>query len=368
MTEISHRKRSPLLPTRADDTVENMVFIRRPNRNQGFLGQITFGRHILNVLLLLVVLLCCVLYSALLRQEEKMYRGVASAYSAKALLHQPHLIYGTAWKKEDTARHVSDAVKAGFRFIDTACQPKHYNEAGVGNGWTAAAEELQLQRSDIWLQTKYTSYDGQDPNKCPYDRNDPVEIQIEKSLQTSLKNLHTDYLDSWVMHSPFHTFEETLAAWRIMEKAVDEGKVRQLGICNCYHLDLFVELYKQARHKPAVLQNRFYADSNFDTELRQFCKENGIHYQSFWTLTANRKALRHPEVNKAAKSLGLTPETYMFAFLMSLGYVNPLSGTTSQVHMGQDVAIMERMQGGEVFFADEAELQKFAQILGMPDL
>ena len=40
--------------------------------------------------------------------------------------------------------------------------------------------------------------------------------------------------------------------------------------------------------KPAVLQNRFYADSGYDVELRAFCKENGVVYQSFWTLTANR--------------------------------------------------------------------------------
>jgi diketogulonate reductase-like aldo/keto reductase len=153
-----------------------------------------------------------------------------------------------------------------------------------------------------------------------------------------------------------------------METAIDSGKVRQLGMSNCYSLEFFKELYEQARHKPAVLQNRFYQDSNFDTELREFCKEHGIHYQSFWTLGANRKALRHPQVAKAAESFGLTPETYMFAFLMSLGYINPLSGTTSQVHMAQDVAIMERMQGGQEFFQTEEELREFAQILGMPDL
>ena len=64
----------------------------------------------------------------------------------------------------------------------------------------------------------------------------------------------------------------------------------------------------------------------------------------------------------------------MFAFLMSLpadsgySYMTPLSGTTSTIHMAQDVAIMERMQGGEVFFETEEELRRFAGYLGMPDL
>lgn len=334
----------------------------------GFLNEVTFGRHILHILIGLFLLLCFVSYRILLQQEERMFSGVATAHSAKALLHKPHLIYGTAWKKEDTAKFVSQAVKSGFRFIDTACQPKHYNEPGVGNGWTEAALELGLRRRDIWLQTKFTSFNGQDPNNCPYDPDDPIEVQVRTSLETSLKNLHTEYLDSWVMHSPYESMEETMIAWRTMEEAVDAGQVRQLGMSNCYSLDVFKELYEEARHKPAVLQNRFYETSHFDTELRQFCKDHGIHYQSFWTLGANRKALHNPAVKAAAETFGLTPETYMFAFLMSLGYVNPLSGTTSELHMAQDVAIMERMQGGEVFFENETELRKFAQILGMPDL
>jgi diketogulonate reductase-like aldo/keto reductase len=346
---------------------------RRHSGDQlGFLKEITFQRYIMHVMVFLVLMLCFVSYRILLGQEEKVFPrrspALVAAHSAKSMLHKPHLIYGTAWKKEKTALYVSQAVKAGFRFIDTACQPKHYNEPGVGNGWKAAAEELNLDRSELWLQTKFTPYDGQDPKQCPYNPDDPVETQVRVSLETSLKNLHTDYLDSWVMHSPYDSMEETMVAWRTMESAVDAGKVRQLGMSNCYSLEFFQELYKHARHKPAVLQNRFYAQSDFDTELRQFCKEHGIHYQSFWTLGANRDALRNPDIAEAAESFGLTPETYMFAFLMSLGYVNPLSGTTSQNHMAQDVAVMERMQGGQQFFGSEAELREFAEILGMPDL
>ena len=120
--------------------------------------------------------------------------------------------------------------------------------------------------------------------------------------------------------------------------------------------------------KPKVLQNRFYDRSNFDTELRRFCKENGIQYQSFWTLTANRHALATEEAKEMAKQHGLTPQTYMYAFLMSLGYVSPLSGTTSPTHMVEDVNLMKRFQKGDVFFNDEEELRKFARLLKLPDL
>jgi diketogulonate reductase-like aldo/keto reductase len=295
---------------------------------------------------------------------------MVDAHSASHLIahDKPFLVYGTAWKKDLTEKYVSDAVHTGFRFIDTACQPKHYNESGVGEGWSSAALDLGLERSDFYLQTKYTSYDGQDPNNVPYDHDQPLEEQVKTSLQVSLKNLKTTYLDSLVLHSPMDTLDDTMKVWRTMESFVDEGKVLRLGISNCYDMKFFETLYQMARVKPSVLQNRFRAETNFDTELRAFCKSKSIWYQSFWTLTANRDALATPQVRELADAHKLTPQTLMFAFLMSLGYITPLSGTTDRMHMAQDVAVMERMEGGEVFFPDEAALRHFAKLLGMPDL
>jgi len=75
---------------------------------------------------------------------EKMHnvRILAAASSAASIISsdKPFLVYGTAWKKEKTAQYVSEAIHTGFRFIDTACQPKHYQESGVGDGWTFAAQ------------------------------------------------------------------------------------------------------------------------------------------------------------------------------------------------------------------------------------
>jgi diketogulonate reductase-like aldo/keto reductase len=288
------------------------------------------------------------------------------AHSAKALINKPHLVYGTAWKAEGTAKNVHQAVKSGFRFIDTACQPKHYNEAGVGNGWTAATQELGLNRDDIWLQTKFSPIGGQDPDNLPYDKDLTAPEQAQQSLAVSLKNLHTDYLDSWVLHSPLPSFEETMKVWRTMEEAVDNGTVKQIGISNCYDMDTFRLLYQQAKHKPAVLQNRLYAESNFDEGLRRFCKDHNIKYQSFWTLTANRKALATDEVKQMAAAKGLSPQTYMYAFLMSLGYITPLDGSTTHAHMMEDVAVMERMQGGETMFTEHDQI-RMAEILGFPN-
>jgi len=235
----------------------------------------------------------------------------------------------------------------------------------VGEGWKKAAKKLKLKREEIFLQTKYSPYQDNNP---PYDVKAPLDEQVKQSLQSSLKNLKTKYIDSLVLHSPLHTMEETLLVWKTMETFVDDGFVLHLGISNCYEIDKFKTLYEAARHKPFALQNRFYEKSNFDTELRQFCKEHNVRYQSFWTLTANSKALKQPDIHAMAESRGLTPQTLLYAFLMSLGYVTPLSGTTSIKHMEQDIAVMERIERGEALFETEDDLRQMAKALGMPDL
>lgn len=293
----------------------------------------------------------------------------ASALSAPQIFEsgRPYLLYGTAWKKSNTSRLVYEAVRAGFRFIDTACQPRHYFEPGVGEGWLKAAQELGLSRRDLFLQTKFTSVDGQDPDNLPYDKSAPIEEQVRQSLEVSLSNLHTTYLDSLVMHSPMSTHEDTMKVWRVFESFVDDGRVKNLGISNCYDLREFGRIYDEARIKPVVLQNRFYDQSDFDVNLRSFCAQNGVKYQSFWTLTANRNALATPEVREMAVSKGLSPQTLMYAFMMQLGHT-PLDGTTDPRHMEEDVAVMGRIQEGDHIFSSDEEVRRLAEVLGLPEL
>lgn len=283
--------------------------------------------------------------------------------SAKSMLHAPHVMYGTAWKKDATDDLVFQAVHHGFRFIDTACQPKHYNEAGVGRGWKLAADQLGLEREDLFLQTKFTDVSGQDPSNLPYDVNAELEDQVRKSVAASLRNLQTDYIDSVLLHSPLKTMDLTLRAWKVLEDFVEVGKIKQLGISNCYDLKKFLTLHQQATIKPTVLQNRFYRDSNFDVELRKTCKSLDVQYQSFWTLTASRKAIASPEWKAVARDKGLTPQTLMYAFMMTLGHT-PLSGTKNAGHMAEDVDIMLRLQHGETVLSD-SEINRLSSLLGI---
>ncbi|HTC39144.1 MAG TPA: aldo/keto reductase, partial [Steroidobacteraceae bacterium] len=182
----------------------------------------------------------------------------------------PRIIYGTAWKQADTARLVGLALHSGFRGIDTACQPKHYDEAGVGSG-VAASLGQGLTRADLYLQTKFTSLSGQDPDRIPYDPKASLPEQVAQSVAVSLVNLQTDYLDCVLLHSPLPTVAQSQSAWCALEALVDAGQIRQLGISNCYDQDELKCLYESARIKPAVVQNRFYARTHYDRDIRGYC-------------------------------------------------------------------------------------------------
>jgi diketogulonate reductase-like aldo/keto reductase len=251
----------------------------------------------------------------------------------------PRIIYGTAWKKERTADLVVKAIQAGFRGIDTACQPKHYNERLVG----AALKRLKdhgIERDALFLQTKFTTLSGQDPRQLPYDKDSPIELQVAQSFETSKKNLQTEYVDTLILHSPMAPHALLMRVWKAMEKIQKAGGARQLGISNCYNTEVFKSLYADATVKPVIIQNRFYPETRYDTDLRGWCSDHGVIYQSFWTLTANPHILESDTVRTIAGNLKKTEAQIFFRYLSQSGIV-PLTGTSSEQHMKEDLSIFD---------------------------
>jgi diketogulonate reductase-like aldo/keto reductase len=249
----------------------------------------------------------------------------------------PCLLYGTAWKKNKTADLVTTAVEYGFRGIDTACQPKHYNEAGVGEAIQRLASK-GINRKDLYIQTKFTPLNGQDPFNIPYDKKAPLSEQVAQSFEVSKKNLCVSYVDSLILHSPLENMDRSIIAWQAMEQIYKQGGTKQIGISNCYDLEMLKQLYEAAIIKPTVLQNRFYQDTGYDNNIRKWCQELKIIYQSFWTLTANPQILSSDIVQKIAQTYQKTPAQIFFRVLVDLGIV-PLTGTCSDKHMKEDLEI-----------------------------
>jgi diketogulonate reductase-like aldo/keto reductase len=256
-------------------------------------------------------------------------------------LGPPDFLYGTAWKEERTAALVELALRAGFRGIDTANQRRHYWEAGVGEGLAAACREGVVTRGDIFLQTKFTYRPGQD-HRLPYDPQAALALQVAQSLASSLEHLGTDHVESFVLHGPAsgHGWTDADAeVWEAMRRERDAGRTRLLGVSNVSlrHLAGMMQAHGEG---PAFVQNRCFARTGWDREVRRFCHERKIGYQGFSLLTANVEVLRHPVVARIASRVEAGVAQVVFAFARSIGML-PLTGTTSAEHMKIDLESRE---------------------------
>ena len=248
----------------------------------------------------------------------------------------PSLMYGTAWKEGTTAQLVQLAVASGFRAIDTANQLIHYREALVGEA-LLALDKQGIKRDSLFLQTKFTPVNGQD-HRTPYDASTDLTTQVRQSFDSSLAHLHTDYVDSYVLHGPYSRWglgESDREVWAAMEKLYETGKTKMIGISNVTAGQL-TQLCEEARIKPMVVQNRCYAALGWDREVREICQADGIIYQGFSLLTANREVVADPDIRAIAKRLGASPAQVVFRFAMQIGML-PLTGTTSEQHMREDL-------------------------------
>jgi diketogulonate reductase-like aldo/keto reductase len=259
----------------------------------------------------------------------------------------PRFLYGTAWKEDQTRQLAELALAQGFRGIDTANQRRHYHEAAVGQAISAAVARGVAARDELFLQTKFTFRRGQD-HRLPYDPAAPVAAQVEQSFASSLAHLGTETIDSYLLHGPTQRVGLTpddWAAWRAMEAIHRRGRARFIGVSNVTAEQL-AALCREARVHPAFVQNRCYAAQLWDRLVRQFCSANGIIYQGFSLLTANREVLAHPEVARIAQRHGRSISQVVFRFALDVGMV-PLTGTTDASHMRADLEVFDFQLGPE---------------------
>ena len=266
----------------------------------------------------------------------------------------PSFMYGTAWKKEATTRLVQEAVAAGFTAIDTANQLIHYQEALVGEALVELAKQ-GTPRDRLFLQTKFTSANGQD-HRTPYDVQADLTTQVKQSFDSSLAHLHTDYVDSYVLHGPHYRrglAAEDWEVWAAIEHLYESGRAKMIGVSNVTAEQLGL-LCERAAHKPMVVQNRCYAALGWDQEVREICRTHRIIYQGFSLLTANREVFAEPDVRAMVAKYDMGLAQLIFRFAMQIGML-PLTGTTNPQHMKEDL-------GSDRFTIAPEDLQRLETI------
>lgn len=288
------------------------------------------------------------------RGKQTIFEWPMITFTTSNQVTIPSFIYGTAWKKDATARLVRAAVAAGFRAIDTANQPSHYNEPAVGEALRALDAE-GIGRETLFLQTKFTPVHGQD-HRIPYDASADLTAQVTQSFESSLTHLGTHYLDSYLLHGPYSQRalrREDWEVWSALEGIYQSGRVKMIGISNVSAGQL-AQLCERAIVKPMVVQNRCYASLGWDCDVRAVCRAQGIVYEGFSLLTANQEFLDHTTILAMAGRVGTGPLQVIFRFAQQIGIL-PLTGTTSEQHMKEDMRV-------EQFELSEEEVKRIEGI------
>ena len=180
---------------------------------------------------------------------------------------------------EDTERCVSEALKVGYRCIDTAAA--YMNEEGVGE----AISKCGIPRKDLFIITKLWVQDHGYEN-------------TKKAIETSLKKLKTDYIDLYLIHQ---CFSDIYGSWRAMEEAYAAGKIKAIGISN-FLPERFTDLIVNSKVVPAVLQFEFHPFYQEKQSL-ELMKEHKIQPQAWSPLAQGKNDIFHnPVLTKIAKA------------------------------------------------------------------
>lgn len=204
-------------------------------------------------------------------------------------IKMPILGYGVYQvTKEECERCVLDALKAGYRSIDTA--QSYFNEEEVGN----AIAKSGVLREDIFLTTKvWVEHYGYENAKV--------------SVLESLKKLGTDYLDLCLLHQPFADY---YGAWRALEELYEAGKIRAIGISNFYP-DRMVDIASFARIRPMVNQVELHP-LNQQIVAKQYMDKYGVQVEAWAPFGEGRGSLFENEtLRKISAKYGKTTAQVM---------------------------------------------------------
>jgi aldehyde reductase len=222
-----------------------------------------------------------------------------------------------------TTTATRDALEAGFRHFD--CAERYRNEREVGNALQEGLAAGGIAREDIFVTTKL------------WNTNHRPE-RVEPAFNASLDRLRLDYLDLYLIHTPF-AFQPgddqdprdqdgnvlydrgttLLDTWRALESLVDHGKCRAIGLSDV-GLNEVLPLYESARIKPAVVQVEAHPYLP-ETELLEFCKQKDIVFLAFAPLGhgARPGPLEDPVISAIAARVGKTPAQVLLAWAVQRG-------------------------------------------------
>lgn len=247
-------------------------------------------------------------------------------------VRMPQLGYGVYQVgKDECERCVSDALKVGYRHIDTA--QSYFNEEEVGE----AIAKSGIPREEIFLTTKvWIEHYGYE--------------EAKKSVLESMRKLKTNYIDLVLLHQPFSDY---YGAWRALEDLYAEGVIRAIGVSNFYP-DRLVDICSFVRIKPMVNQIETHPH-NQQIEAQKWMEKYGVCHEAWAPFGEGRGGMfEEPILNEIGKKYDKTAAQVILRWELQRGIVV----IPKSVHI-------ERMeQNSDVFdfSLDEEDMQKIATL------
>src|SRR3954469_988924 len=258
----------------------------------------------------------------------------------------PALGFGTLIPDPIATRTATKAaLETGFRLLDTA--ERYRTEKEVGEAMQEVFKEAKIKREDVFVITKL------------WNTNHRPE-RVKPAFEASLRKLQLDYVDLYLIHTPFAfqpgdeqdprdangavIYDKTvtlLDTWRAMEALVDEGKCKAIGLSDV-NLEQAKAIVDAARIKPAVIHVESHPYLP-EWELLSYCKANGIVLQAFAALghSSEPNLLEDPVITAIAKRLGKTPAQVVLAWAIQRGTaLLTTSKTPSRINENIDVSTL----------------------------
>ena len=236
---------------------------------------------------------------------------------------------------------VAAAIKAGYRMLDTA--EAYGNEAAVGNGIVKS----EIDRKELFLVTKvnYKSYE-----------------KVIETVEQSLENLQTDYIDLLLLHWPFANYYN---AWRDLEKLYEEGKIRAIGVSNFEPAQL-IDLIAYNKVVPAVDQIETNLYCQRSVERKWLDKKNVAHMAYAPLGQGNRNEMfAEPEVVALAEKYNKKPSQILLRFLTQKGII-VIPRSTKPEHIRENFDIFDfNLTDGEM--AQLTEFDQKTAMIGNPN-
>ena len=227
---------------------------------------------------------------------------------------------------------VGNALKAGYRFIDTAAC--YGNEKAVGN----AIANSGIARNEICIASKVWIQDS------GYKK-------TMKSFEKTLENLKTDYIDLYLIHMPYGDYH---GSWRAMEELYHAGKIRAIGVSNFlpHHIE---NLMQNAKVTPAVDQLEYHPGYTQQAAV-DYCRKNQILVEA-WSPIGRRRVFEEPLILELSEKYHVSPAQICLRFALQNGVI-PMPKSSS----------MERMKENQDIFSFEISTEDMYRLETMPQI